>query len=599
MGSTEWLGKDEHNGVPSQARPDAKPPPHWRLATVYATGRPHSPSVSPDGSMVAFVLSVEGTNDIYVMPVGGGQARALTSDRASVAYWEDSSPCWSPDGTRLAYGSGGDTFVVAVTGGPALRVGEMTPGAWLDNDRLVVVVERDRTTRLATVSVSDAWPQPFGPTGGNVGGVRATGDGRVLAVFWPRDDFSRSDIVVADPEGGWRTIVGQEGTRALGAEIHGETVAYVMESPEWRAVYLTDLEGADHRLLVGEDADFGELAWSPDGERIAAVRARHGQWDLVTLDLEGKVELVEEGGAWQGPGWSGDDIVAVHESHATVSRLVRMGPANATLHDGAPVAITAAPHRGFERVTYASTDGTEIEGFLFRPVDTETPVAAVVYPHGGPTSVYGDEWDGYAQYFVDKGYAWLAINFRGSTTYGRTFERANHDDWGVGDTEDCIAAARFLQSLGWVDPDRIAIFGASYGSYMALTSLVHPENPFACGVLKYGDCDILTSWAQGDREGRDDLERMMGHPSTNRAAYLAGSPIHVIANLERPVLIAHGEQDARVHPKQAEQLVADLRRLDKRFEYVTYPQEGHGLLRRESAIHFHERLERFLDWHLM
>ena len=150
---------------------------------------------------------------------------------------------------------------------------------------------------------------------------------------------------------------------------------------------------------------------------------------------------------------------------------------------------------------------------------------AVVYPHGGPTDAYGDEWDGHAQYFVDKGYAWLAINFRGSTGYGREFERRNHGDWGVGDTKDCLAAADFLRTLDWVDGERLGIFGASYGSYMALLSVTDdPEHRFRCAVPKYGDCDITTSWAQGDREGVQDLERMMGTPAQAREAYIAGSP---------------------------------------------------------------------------
>lgn len=270
-----------------------------------------------------------------------------------------------------------------------------------------------------------------------------------------------------------------------------------------------------------------------------------------------------------------------------------------TLYEGVPASVSVAPHSKPEVVTFRSLDGLEIEGFLFRPADTSTPVPAVVYPHGGPTSAYGDEWDGHAQYFVDKGYAWFAINFRGSTTYGLRFERANHDDWGLGDTADCVAAGKHLQTLDWVDSRRIGIYGASYGSYMALTALVHPENPFACGVAKYGDCDILTSWAQGDRSGSDDLERMMGHPSENPGGYRLGSPIHDIERIDKPILIAHGEKDPRVHPKQSEELVAELERLGRAYEYVTYPTEGHGLLRREPHLHFYQRLERFLDWYLM
>jgi dipeptidyl aminopeptidase/acylaminoacyl peptidase len=224
-----------------------------------------------------------------------------------------------------------------------------------------------------------------------------------------------------------------------------------------------------------------------------------------------------------------------------------------------------------------------------------------VHPHGGPTDAAGDQWDGHAQYFVAKGYAWLAPNFRGSTGYGRDFERANHGVWGVEDTKDCLAAADFLRGQEWVDGDRLAIFGASYGSYMALLSVTDdPERRFRCAVTKYGDCDIVTSWAQGDRDGVLDLERMMGRPAQARAAYRAGSPFHRLEHVRVPLLIAHGERDERVSPRQSEQLVAELRRLGgKTFEYVTYPTEGHGLLRAGPQIDFYRRLERFIDWHLM
>ena len=600
MTTKRWLGKDEHGGVPSQPLPDRRLPPHWRLDAIYATQRPHHPVASPDGLSVAFILSNGDQSDVHVIDVRSGSTRRLTTDRALASFWEDSFPAWSPDGSALAYTSGDHVCVVDADGGPPRRIPEVSLGTWLDDDHLAVVVDRKRTTRLAVVDITDPWPRPFGPRGGDVSQVRATGDGRVVATFWPSDDRSRSDIVVADPDREWSTLVGYPDRRALDPAAHDGKVAYAVEDGDWRAVYLSDYEGSDHRLLAKDDADFGELTWSGDGERLAAIRSRRGRGDLVAIALDGTVGVVAEGGFWQTPVWSGSDIVAIQERHDIAPRLVRVSGTHVeVLHDGAPAAVAAAPHADFERVVFSSHDGLEIEGFLFEPDDVSTPVPAVVYPHGGPTSVYGEEWDGHAQYFVDKGYAWLAINFRGSTTYGLDFERANHDDWGVGDTEDCIAAGMYLRGLESVDGDRLAIFGASYGSYLALTSLLHPDNPFACGVAKYGDCNILTSWAQGDRPGSDDLERMMGHPSRNRSGYHRGSPIHLIDELETPILVAHGERDARVHVNQAEELVAELKRLGKRYEYLTYPEEAHGFLRRPSQIHFYQRLERFLDWHLL
>ena len=92
---------------------------------------------------------------------------------------------------------------------------------------------------------------------------------------------------------------------------------------------------------------------------------------------------------------------------------------------------------------------------------------------------------------------------------------------------------------------------------------------------------------------------MMGHPADNPEAYRAGSPVHHLADVERPLLIAHGEQDERVHLKQSEELVEHLDKLGKTYEYVTYPTEGHGLLRAAPQVDFYRRLERFLDWYLM
>jgi dipeptidyl aminopeptidase/acylaminoacyl peptidase len=597
-----WLGKDVVGGVPSLPRPDRRPPDHWRLEDVFATARPHHPALSPDGARVAFVLDIEGTTDIWSVDVDDGTLTRITTNRGLVAFWTDSAPVWSPDGARIAYNSEGAVHIVPATGGPTRRLLSGSIGDWIDDDRFAVIVEREGCSRLARVDIDDPWPTPIGPGNGDVGRTQVASDGRILLTFYPKDDLSRSDILVIEPEGSWTTLVGHPGRRAGNHVVSGSRMAYILEDGDWSGVFLTDLEGDEHTKLAGGDQDFSSLAWDDDGRSLLAIATARGKSDLVRIGLDGTVALVAEGGMWDWPMPTSRGVVAIHEasdSPASV-RLVAADGARSILYDGAPAAVRVAPHSKLERVTFSSADGLEIEGFLFRPADTSSPVPAVVYPHGGPTSYYGDEWDGHAQYFVDKGYAWLAINFRGSTTYGLEFERANHGDWGVGDVDDCLAAAGYLSGLGWVDPNRIAIYGSSYGSYLTFASLVHPENPFACGASKYGgDIDILTSWAQGDREGREDLERMMGHPAQDRRAYHAGSPIHQIGRISRPLLFAHGDHDLRVSPMQSEELVEALEQVGATYEYITYPTEGHGLLRRAPQLHFYRRLERFLDWYLM
>ena len=605
-----WIGKDERGGIPVPSRVDLRPPPHWRLEAIAAVERPRSLTLGADGRTAILVLDRE-TSDVWLLDLERGVPERLTSGREPAPYWEDVEPRLSPNGTTVAYGDEGHVWLVGVAGGPPRRLVEGSSPVWLDDERLAITVERDRATRLAVLEIGDPWPRRLVRRDdyGDEGSAAVSPDGRELAyVFTPRDDLKRSEVRVTDLTGETRALTGTPGMRdhSPAWSPDGSTLAYVSERPGRYELHLAARDGSRDRQLTHDGADFSEHRWHPDGTRLVAVRGRRNRFDLVTVDAgSGAVDTVAEGGVWGAPHWTADgEILATYEDHATPPelRLVPSGSEAGTLLAPSPRAVRGAPHVRPEEVAYTSFDGLEIPAFLFRPASAsaERPAAAVVYPHGGPTDAYGDHWDGHAQYFLDKGYAWLAPNFRGSTGYGREFERLNHGVWGVDDTKDCLAAADFLRTLDWVDGGRLAIYGGSYGSYMALLAVTDdPEGRFRCAVAKYGDCDILTSWAQGDREGVQDLERMMGHPATDREGYRAGSPVHRLENVRVPLLIAHGERDERVSPKQSEELVAELRRLGRTFEYVTYPTEAHGFLRAGPQIDFFRRLERFLDWYLL
>jgi len=598
-----WVGTDDHFGIQSLTRPDVEPPPGWSLEAIAAVERPHHPRVSPDGRFVAFTLDRDGS-DIWVVPVAGGAPIQVTVARDPSPYWEDDAANWSPDGSRLAYTADGWVWTVAVEGGIPERLVKGSGPSWLDDGRVLMTVEREGEGRLVTVDTRDPWPVPLTPAGHDPGSAVSRGE-LVAYVRYPADDRKRSEIWIADGEG-TRALTGTPGIRDRSPAISPDRslVAFTSEESGWNEIQLVGTDGSKPRRLTNHQADFSGLDFSDDGRMLVAATMRRGHGALVIVSVEqGEVTPLAEGGEWSDPGWAGQSVVAVHEDYRTPARLVRVDRDGemATVSPPPPAAIGAAHHRGFEEITYESFDGLEIHGFLFRPdLADGTAAPAVVYPHGGPTSAYNDSWDGHAQYFVAKGYGWLAINYRGSTGYGIEFEQADHGVWGVADTEDCLAAADYLAGLDWVDESRVGIFGASYGSYLALASLARdPRCRFACGVAKYGDSNIATSWALTDRGGREDLERMMGRPSQDREAYREASPLWNAADIERPILIAHGEQDFRVHPNESAQLVEELKRLGKTFEYVTYPSEAHGLLRTGPQVDFYRRLERFLDWHLM
>jgi dipeptidyl aminopeptidase/acylaminoacyl peptidase len=612
-GVSWWIGTDELGGIANPGRPDLQRPPHWRLEMVAAMERPRHCEVAPDGRTVSFVLDRD-TSDVWVIDVDRsatvGHPQQVTTGRALAAYWEDGGASWSPDGERLAYVDDGAVHVVAASGGVARRVCTGSSPVWLDDMTAIIGVDRDGATALATIAVDEPWPALLAADGGDCIGATVSPDrSRVAYLVFHHDDLNCTSLRVVDVESRVaRTVCHERSTnvRSPAWSPDGARLAFTSELPGWYEVFLVDAEGGAARQLTSDAADFSELAFAPDGSHLLAIRSRAGGSDLVKVNASsGTIAVLARGGTWSSPRWCSDgSVVAVHESFDQPPRLCSVsadGSVQAAF-DPTPLPIRAARHVVPEHVTYRSLDGREVYGWLYRPpraTDT-SPCPAVVQPHGGPTSVTGEEWDGVAQYFLDKGYAWFAVNFRGSTTYGREFERADHGVWGVADTHDCLAAYDYLATLGWIDDTRVAIFGASYGSYMALHSVVDdPEYRYAAAVMKYGDCDILTSWAQSDLVGRLDLERMMGHPRDARDAYTAGSPIHRIEALRVPVLIAHGELDRRVSVEQANELVAALRQRQKTFEFVTYPTEGHGFLRREVFLDFYRRLERFFDWQLM
>jgi dipeptidyl aminopeptidase/acylaminoacyl peptidase len=618
-GRSIWIGKDEHHGVRAEPRSDLRPPPHWRLEAIAHTPRPRTLSVGADRRSAVFIEDRQ-SSDVWLLDLeGGSPPERLTTGRELVAYWEDTTPHLSPDGSSVAYADRGHVWLVPSAGGPPRKLVEGDSPRWIDDRRLLIAVEReeDRTTRIAVIDVSDPWPRRLASGHGELDAHGDEGepvpspDGAEVAyTFTPRAYQNRSsEIRVATIDTGEvRRLSGVPDMRDGGPEWSpdGGTIVYASERSGFWELHLVDRDGSDGRQLTSAGADHLEHEWHPDGTRIVAVRGRRNRFDLVSVDASngGATELAR-GGVWDSPHFTatGDLVVGYHD-HATPPELRRVSAEGepAAVHAPAPLSVRNAPFAELEDMTYESFDGLEIPAFLMRPRNAcaERPVPAVVYPHGGPTDCYADEWDGHAQYFVDSGYAWLAINFRGSTGYGREFEHLNHGDWGVGDTKDCLAAADYLRTLDWVDGDRLGIFGASYGSYMSLCSVTFdPEYRFRCAVCKYGDCDITTSWAQGDRVGVQDLGRMMGTPAQARDAYLAGSPYHQLENVRVPLLIAHGELDERVSPKQSEQLVERLRELGKTFEYVTYPTEAHGFIRVGPQVDFYRRLERFLNWNLI
>jgi dipeptidyl aminopeptidase/acylaminoacyl peptidase len=258
-----------------------------------------------------------------------------------------------------------------------------------------------------------------------------------------------------------------------------------------------------------------------------------------------------------------------------------------------------------ERVAITARDGLRLEATLWRPPSATgkrggSKVPAVVYPHGGPTWQAYRAWLPFKQLLVRDGYAFLDVDFRGSTGYGRRFREANMGEWGHADVFDLIDAGRWLQAQPWCD-GRLAVYGGSYGGYMVLCALVEEPSMWRAGVDLYGDSEIAESYRHGDRPGRIDLERQMGMPDDPERAlnFKRGSPLYRAERIEAPLLILHGRKDKRVVPLMTEKMVEALEIEGKHHEVHWYDDEGHGWQARENRRDAFTRIRDFLRKHVL
>jgi dipeptidyl aminopeptidase/acylaminoacyl peptidase len=608
------IEKYERNGWPSVKRPDLKPPQGLNLSLLTSLERIRTHSLSSQGEL-AYIKDGETLSDVFSMSANGGWPARITTDRPLAAYWDDEIPEWSADGNWLGFGIAGHVHIVPRLGGLPKKITDFTTSAsgprWMpDSIGLIVTVERNDVDQLLLTDREGSWPRALTTdTLGDHWDARPSPDGKYIVFSLRRfDDLNRLDIVLLELATGKQvTLYGKPSTRSLSPSWSpdGKWIAFLSQETGREELYLIKPDGEGLHQLTKAGLDIFQYSWSPDSRQMLVVQNRSGALELMLLETQSgeMTELRGGAGLHSNPNWSKDASYITFEFESPllppdVYRMELPGRRLTQLTFSNPPALQSNKFIVPESVSYKSFDGLEIPAFLYRPKKSNG--AAILYPHGGPTDQYGLGWDELAQYFAAKGYTYLAPNYRGSTGYGQNFERANYDDWGGGDMQDCLFGAKYLHSFKDIKPGGIGIAGGSYGGYLTNNSLSRdPEYLFACGVAKYGDANLVSSWAQCEKRLRLYTEIFLGHPSQNLQIYLKGSPIADAKSVQKPVLILHGLLDSVVPPEASEEWVEALRREGKVFEYKTYDDEPHGFLRRENLYDVYERMERFLDWYLL
>ena len=587
-----------------------------------------SPALSPDGTRLGFIAPEEGVLNVWVGPADDpSAAKPVTHDRGrgirSFAFCHDDRTLvyvQDTDGDedwrlyRLDLGSGDSRLVTPGDGAQATILGHnrwhpttMLVGLNADNPMLHDVYRLDlQTGAFDKIETNPGYAAWLIDSDLDVrGGVAMTPDGG--AVVHLRDRSTGRD----EP---WLEIPAEDlvTTGVYGFSRDGST-AFVLSSVGVNASRLLQVDlatGAEIVLAEDPANDVAAVLSDPDTLEPQSVvfLAERERWVHLDPALGAEIDALRERVRGE---------ISISRSERTDRRwLVSDTPSDGPVRyfgydrdDGSLTFLFA--HKPalddyqlavMEPFSFQARDGLTVHGYVTYPPGLEpTALPAVLDVHGGPW--YRDVWgyDPEAQWLANRGYACVQVNFRGSTGYGKAFGNAGDREWGRAMHTDLLDAVAHLVAEGRIDPDRVGIYGGSYGGYAALVGAAFTPEVFRCAVDMVGPSSLITLIESIPEYWKPMIalfHTKVGNPETERDFLWERSPLSRVDDITIPLLIAQGKNDPRVTVGEAEQIVAALTEKGIGHEYLLFEDEGHGLARPENRERFYAAAERFLAEHL-
>jgi dipeptidyl aminopeptidase/acylaminoacyl peptidase len=253
-------------------------------------------------------------------------------------------------------------------------------------------------------------------------------------------------------------------------------------------------------------------------------------------------------------------------------------------------------------VQFTARDGLTINGYLTLPAGSDGKnLPLILNPHGGPWArdTYGYRSE--IQFLANRGYAVLQVNFRGSTGYGTNFLNAGNGEWGLAMQDDLTDALAWAIDQGVANPDRVCIYGGSYGGYATMAGLTYTPELYKCGINYVGVTSIpllFKTMPDAWEAGRAEMEWRVGSPKKDKAALEDRSPLNHIENIQAPLMMAYGKRDARVDLSHALKTEDELKRHNKDYQLMIKKDEGHGFRKYENRMDYYKMMEEFLAKHL-
>jgi dipeptidyl aminopeptidase/acylaminoacyl peptidase len=593
----------------------------------FAAIRRYQPTLafSPDGSHIAYVSDTSGQFNLWRQSTTGGEPDQLTD------YHEHAvrEIAWSPDGATLLFtrdrqgdefyqlhlipAAGGDTS--ALTDQPQVQyyLAELAP--WSPDSRRILYAGNDREPTDQDVLIRDL------STGSTQRPL--AGDAVYFPVAWSPDGQSVSAIDFIS---------------------NSDTTVYLVTSGEGAARHLTPHEGealffpgpwaADNSgffLLSDEGREFIGLAFF-DLRTGAYQWLETPAWDISAVAASREARIL----AWV---VNEDGYSRLHVRDQASGQLLDLPPIPAGVIDALRVSpdgrmlgfllnqpqhpaevfildltakeltqLTSSVVGGVdpadliqpEFVRFPTHDDRQIPALLYRPHGSG-PFPVVLSIHGGPEAqerpVYA--YSGLYQYWASRGIGVLAPNVRGSTGYGKGYQRLIHCDWGGDELKDFDAAARYLRSLDWADSARLGVFGRSFGGFATLSCLSRLPEHWAAAVDIVGPSNLLTFAKSVPPTWQRVMAQWVGDPETEADFLLSRSPITYIDQIRAPLFVIQGANDPRVVQGESDQIVELLRQRGTDVRYDVYADEGHGFTKRANELKSLRDAATFMEQHLL
>jgi len=585
------------------------------------------PQISPDGTRLAYLAPVEGVLNVLVGTVGGDDFVPVTKDTDRGIH----SYMWAHDNRHVLYtqDSGGDENWRLYT--VDLETGDIADRTPFEGVQAQLITHRKQFPNDVLVGLNSDNPQLHDVFHLNLssGELRKVADNpgfvgwlvdaqlKVRGAAAPQPDGGVAIMVRDNEDDEWRSLVVLDSDDALtsgpiGFNAAGDAI-YFQSSVGANAARLVrmDVAAGDVEVLASDPTyDLVTVVMHPDTRemQMAGFLKERLEWQILDPEIAEDIEAIRR----LHPG----DFGISDRDHADRTWLVTFdddaGPVKYYAYDReSKQARFLFDHRPalnryslapMEPFSMKARDGLELNGYMSFPVGVERRnLPTIINVHGGPW--HRDSWgfNPEAQWMANRGYLCVQVNFRGSTGYGKDFVNAGDREWGGKMQDDVSDTVQWVIEQGYADPDRICIYGGSYGGYATLVGATFTPELYKCAVSIVGPSNLKTwietvppYWAPMISM----LHKRVGNPEADEDFLWSRSPLSRVEKIDIPMIIAHGANDPRVKLSETEQIVEAMKAKGIDHELIVFDDEGHGFAKPENRMTFYRAVEKFLARHI-